>query len=353
VRRQLTPQSRSLSHPHRQVVRAQIVLLAARGWSNAAIARRVGCSDRTVRKWRRRFAETPRLASLQDQPRSGRPAAIPVSVRCEVVKLACQRPEGSKDPFRHVWTLESLQEALRKETGYRLSRSELHRILHSQQLRPHRLRMWLHSPDPDFQSKVQRICQLYLNPPEGATVLCVDEKPGIQALERKYPTQAPSCGEPGRFEFEYIRHGTQTLLAAFETRTGQVFGRCGAQRRESDLLSFMDAVAERYEAGPVYVIWDNLNIHHGQRWEAFNQRHGRRFHFVHTTLHASWVNQVEIWFGVLQRRVLRHSSFASLAELEAALLGFLDHWNTREAHPWHWTFRGTCKVQSQPRLLAA
>ena len=109
--------ARSLTHPHREVKRAQIVLLCARGLSNAGIARSVGCSERTVRKWRERFAETPSLASLEDQPRSGRPAVVPLAMRCEVVKLACQRPEGSKARFREIWTLDSLQEALREETG--------------------------------------------------------------------------------------------------------------------------------------------------------------------------------------------------------------------------------------------
>lgn len=278
---------------------------------------------------------------------------VSVTTRCEVVKLACQRPEDSKAPFRQVWTLGSLQEALREQTGWRLSRSEIQRILHAELLRPHRMRLWLHSPDPEFQSKVERICQLYLQPPEGATVLCVDEKSGIQALERRYPTQSPRRGEPGRFEFEYRRHGTRTLLAAFETRTGQVFGRCGASRKASDLLSFLEAVAERYPTGPVYVIWDNLNIHHGDRWELFNQRHGGRFHFVYTPLHASWVNQVEIWFGVLQRRILRYASFSCLEDLDKALLAFLDHWNAAEAHPWKWTFRGQSRVKTSSYRLAA
>lgn len=293
------------------------------------------------------------MDSLRDQPRSGRPAAVPVALRCEVVKLACQRPEGSKDPFRQVWTLASLQAALSEQTGCRLSRSEIHRILHAEHLRPHRLRMWLHSPDPEFQTKVQTICRLYLDPPEGATVLCIDEKPGIQALERKYPTQGPRRGGPGRFEFEYIRHGTRTLLAAFETQTGRVFAHCGAQRKASDLMAFMEAVAERYETGIVYVVWDNLNIHHGDRWEAFNQRHGGRFRFVHTPLHASWVNQVEIWFGVLQRRLLKYASFDSLEALDAALFGFLGHWNAFEAHPWNWTFRGPSQAQTRHYPLAA
>ncbi|HSG40696.1 MAG TPA: IS630 family transposase [Thermoanaerobaculia bacterium] len=335
------------------MLRAQIVSLCARGLSPVAIAQKVRCSERTVRKWRARFSESPSLGALKDRSRSGRPAVVSVTTRCEVVKLACQRPEDSKAPFRQVWTLGSLQEALREQTGWRLSRSEIQRILHAELLRPHRMRLWLHSPDPEFQSKVERICQLYLQPPEGATVLCVDEKSGIQALERRYPTQSPRRGEPGRFEFEYRRHGTRTLLAAFETRTGQVFGRCGASRKASDLLSFLEAVAERYPTGPVYVIWDNLNIHHGDRWELFNQRHGGRFHFVYTPLHASWVNQVEIWFGVLQRRILRYASFSCLEDLDKALLAFLDHWNAAEAHPWKWTFRGQSRVKTSSYRLAA
>ena len=321
-------------------MRAQMVLLCAHGLSNAAIARSVGCSERTVRKWRERFAETPSLDALEDQPRSGRPAVVPLATRCEVVKLACQRPEGSKAQFRDIWTLDSLQEALREETGFDLSRSEIQRILNAEHLHPHRMRLWLHSPDPQFQPKVERICQLYLEPPEGATVLCVDEKCGIQALERRYPTQSPRRGQPGRFEFEYRRHGTRTLLAAFETRTGHVVGHCGASRTAADLLAFMETVAESYPTGPVYVIWDNLNIHHGEAWRHFNERHGGRFHFVYTPLHASWVNQVEIWFSILQKRVLKHGDFRSPAELAVRVMAFISHWNRREAHPFRWTFRG-------------
>lgn len=353
VLEQLRSSAHSLVAPYREVIRAQIVLLCADGLSNAAVAQRVGCHEKTVRKWRERFAETPNLTSLKDHPRTGRPAIVPVAVRCEVIKLACQRPEGSKAPFRQVWTLGSLQDALQQELGYRLSRSEIQRILHAKHLRPHRLRMWLHSPDPEFQAKVQRICELYVEPPQDATVLCIDEKSGMQALERRYPTKNPRCGELGRFEFEYRRHGTRTFLAAFETKTGRVFGYCSAQRRESDLLAFMEAVAKQYPTGPVYVIWDNLNIHHGHRWEVFNQRHQSRFHFLYTPLHASWVNQVEIWFGVLQRRLLKYASFSSLEELEAALLGFLDHWNRCEAHPWRWTFRGYSPAKTGSNRLAA
>lgn len=336
--------ARSSTAPHRVVHRAQIILLAAKGWGNAAIARHLGCGERTVQKWRGRFAAEPMVRSLQDRPRSGRPSQVPVPVRCEVIKLACSRPdENPKAPFRQVWTLNSLKEALETESDWQLSRSEIWRILQSEEIRPHRFRMWLHSPDPEFQVKVRRICNLYHRPPKGATVVCVDEKSGMQALERKHPTKWPAAGRSGRYEFEYIRHGTRVLIAAFDVGTGEVFGQCRQRRTADDLLEFMEALAFRYPKGPVYVIWDNLNIHHGKRWESFNRRHDRRFHFVYTPLHASWVNQIEIWFSLLQRRILKCNSFHSFQELEEQVLGFIEHWNCTEAHPFAWTFRGTRK----------
>lgn len=286
-----------------------------------------------------------------DRKRSGRPPVIPVPVRCELIKLACSRPEERPAaPFREIWTLKSLQSALEAEADWRLSCSEIARILQAEQIRPHRMRVWLHSPDPEFRPKVQRICQLYAEPPEGATVLCIDEKSGMQALERKHPTRWPRAGRRGRYEFEYIRHGTRTLIAAYDVQTGEVFGQCRQRRTAEDLLDFMDAVAAHYP-GTVYVIWDNLNIHHGKRWEMFNRRHEERFHFVYTPLHASWVNQIEIWFGILARRVLRYGSFCSTRQLEARVRGFIEHWNSREAHPFAWTFRSRWRPRTH-RLAA-
>jgi transposase len=208
-------------------------------------------------------------------------------------------------------------------------------------IRPHRVRLWLHSPDPDFQSKVARICRLYRSPPKGAAVVCVDEKTGMQALERRFPLRPAAPGRAPRREFEYVRHGTRTLIAAFDVRTGRVLAHCGPKRSARELERFMEALARAYPTGEVYVVWDNLNIHTGVRWDEFNARHGGRFHFVFTPLHASWVNQIEIWFSVLARRVLRDGSFTSASELTARVLGFVRHWNAKEAHPFRWTFRGT------------
>jgi transposase len=324
-----------------------MVLLAAAGHSNAAIADRLDCTDKTVRKWRARFCARPKVASLDDEMRVGRPPIVPLAIRLELVKLACARPTDCKAPFREVWSAGALRDALKRATGFSISVSEIRRILRDEEIRPHRVRLWLHSPDPDFAPKVRRICDLYLRTPaHDEIVLCVDEKTGMQALERKHPSRTHRAGRAGRYEFEYIRRGTRTLIAAFNPHTGEVFGRCSRQRKAADLLRFMEAVAARYPAKRITIVWDNLNIHAGSRWEAFNRRHAGRFRFVHTPPHASWVNQIEIWFSVLARRVLRYASFESTKALVLAVRGFITHWNSREAHPFRWKFRGRFRRQA-------
>ena len=342
--------ARSQREPHRIVVRASIIVLACLGIANAEIARRVGVVLTVVRKWRRRVTERPRVSSLEDCRRSGRPPRIPVAVRCELVKLACARPDGHKKvlPFSQLWTRPLLQAALRAETGHTMSLSEVSRTMRCGGLRPHRVRLWLHSQDPAFRSKVEAICELYLSPPAGATVLCIDEKPGMQAIEHLHPLRFNDRDGVNRREFEYVRHGTSTLIAAFNIGTGVVTGRI-RRRTAKGILQFMDEIAQLYPTGEVYVVWDNLNIHHGPRWAAFNARHGGRFHFVHTPLHASWVNQVEIWFSLLARAVLKNASFPSRRRLAIAVHSYISAWN-RVAHPFRWTFRGEFRPH---RLLSA
>lgn len=334
--------ARSRTAPVRLVERAKMVLLASQQMPNAAIAREVGCSEDTVRKWRSRWSDELGLESLDDLHRSGRPARVPPGDRAALIKLACDVPKESS--FRDVWSYAGLREALLDEVGRTLSLSEIGRILRAKELRPHRMKVWLHSPDPDFAVKVDRVTKLYVDPPKGAVVVCVDEKPGIQALERIHPKKLAKPGVAGRYEFEYVRHGTKTLIAALDVATGKVFGQVRDTRKADDLIEFMEALAERYPSGDVYVVWDNLNIHYdgpGGRWQAFNARHGGRFHFVYTPLHASWVNQIEIWFSILQRRVIRRGSFRSGEELKWRILGFIGRHNRIAAKPFRWTFRGT------------
>jgi transposase len=329
------------SAPFDLVRRARIIDALARGLGPSEVARLVGCSVRNVRKWRERWERAPRLESLFDAPRSGRRLGIPLEARCKVVQLACDRPDKLKTPFREVWTQQALADAVRRCTGHPISRSTVQRILSAEELRPHRVRQWLHSPDPDFEAKVARICQLYLNPPAGAAVVCVDEKP-MQALERKYPTAVGPDGVVRR-EYEYIRHGTACLLGAFDIRSGEVLGEVVRQRTSEATVAFMEQLASKYPTGKVYVVWDNLNTHYDgptKRWTEFNRRHGGRFHFIYTPKHASWMNQIEVWFSLLQRRVLRYGSFETTECLRREVMAFIRYWNLFEAHPFRWTFTG-------------
>jgi transposase len=331
------------------VERAQIVLYSDLGLGTVSVAKIVGCTGRTVRKWKARFRAAPRAQSLYDAPRSGRKARVPLSVRVELIKLACRRPDATLAPFREVWTHKALADALEVVTGWRLSTSEVGRILRFHQLRPHHVRIWLYSGDLNFKEKAARICELYINPPEGAHIICVDEKP-MQALERLHPTVIGKNGEV-RFEDGYIRNGTCCLLGAFDTQTGKVFGRVVPHRSAEETVEFMERLAQRYPDGDVYIIWDNLNTHYdgpSKRWTEFNARHGNRFHFDYTPKHASWMNQIEVWFSILQRRVLRYGSFDSTRDLAWDVHLFIQHYNEHDAHPFRWTWR-TDKVQN-PRM---
>jgi transposase len=235
----------------------------------------------------------------------------------------------------------ALTKELHRQTGKRISRSTVQRVLSAEGLRPHRVRQWLHSPDPLFREKVARVCDLYLHPPQDSVVVCIDEKP-MQVLTRKHPCTRERDGSVRR-EFEYVRHGTCALLASFNVQSGEVLGKVVKHRTADALIGFLEEVAERHPGRQVHVVWDNLNIHKEgktKRWSSFNRRHGRRFHFTFTPLHASWVNQVEIWFSILQRRVLRHGSFFNYANLKSAVLGFITRWNRLDAHPCRWTFAG-------------
>ena len=221
-----------------------------------------------------------------------------------------------------------------------LSISEIGRILHFNDLRPHLVRYWLTCKDPNFGPKADRICELYVNPPPGAHVWCIDEKP-IQVLGRKYPTVATRKGVI-RKEYEYVRRGTCCLLAAFETATGQVLGEVVEHRTADKTVAFLERLAAHQPAGDIYVVWDNLNTHKDgpdKRWIKFNERHGNRFHFVFTPIHASWLDQVEIWFSILEKRVLRNGDFVSVAAATRRVLDFIDLWDSDLAHPFRWTWR--------------
>lgn len=329
---------RTATAQYRLVQRASIVLAVAGGATYHGLARETGLARNTVRLWVSRV-RTGGVANLHDRVRSGRPPVFSTEARTQLHGLACRAPrdEGCADDDH--WTLDLLVEtALRQGLVPAIHRSTIARLLRKADIKPHRWRMWLHSKDPDFRAKIAAIVPLYLHHAQ-EVVLCVDEKTSIQALEHAYPDRHPAAGQTGRREFEYIRHGTLTLFAAREVHSGHVTGWCQPQRRRVEFITFLDMLATRYPRGQVHCVLDNLNTHSGPDITAWLKRHRGRFVFHFTPFHASWLNQVELWFSILSRQLLRYASFTSVADLETRILTFIDRYNAR-AGPFSWTWKG-------------
>jgi hypothetical protein len=251
-----------------------------------------------------------------------------------VVAIACDVPENYGISGYTKWTCDLLTEAVNQNVeGFQMSRSSIARTLNDNDLKPHHHEMWLHSRDPQFKEKVNDVVSLYLNPPEDAVVISVDEKTGMQALERRNETQRPIPGRPGRYEYEYIRHGTLSMFSSFDIKTGEVYPECNSTRTGLDLVNFMENVALKYEGAPkIIVVWDNLNIHYDgkdKRWINFNEKHNGKFEFHYTPNPASWVNQVEIFVSILQKRALKHGSFRSQDDLRDQVMAFCKRWNKK------------------------
>jgi len=320
-----------------------MVLLAADGQSISAIARNVGTCRARVGYWLRRFQDD-RFEGLEDLSRSGRPPEITPLERHQVIATACRSPMDFGFE-RTLWDHATLAIAVMSADLVRsISSRTVGRILEDAEIKPHRIKMWCHSDDPAYQDKMRAIVDLYINLPKGEPVLSIDEKTGMQVLSRSRALKPAGPGRPGRFEFEYKRNGTRCLFACFNVGTGKVLGQCTTQRKRADFLSFMDRVASVYRQRRVHVILDNLNTHRDTTQGAFmtewNERHRNRFIFHYTPTHASWLNQIELWFGLLTRRILRYGNFHSPDELVQAIMAFLQQWNEAEAHPFRWTYDG-------------
>jgi len=317
--------------------------MAADGESISAIARNVGTCRARIGQWIKRFNER-RLDGLRDLPRSGRPAEITPLERHQVIATACSSPTDFG--FQRVlWDHASLAATVMSAGLVRsISSRTVGRILEDAEIKPHRVKMWCHSDDPAYQEKMRAIVDLYVNLPKGEPVLSIDEKTGMQALSRRRPLQPSRPGRDARFEFEYKRNGTRCLFACFNVGTGKVLGQCRIQRKRSDFLSFMDRVASAYRQRRVHVVLDNLNTHRDTNQGAYmtewNERHGNRFIFHYTPTHGSWLNQIELWFCILSRRILRYGNFHSPDELVTRVTAFIEAWNETEAHPFRWTYDG-------------
>ena len=304
-------------------MRSRIVLAAAEGKENQQIAADLRIPPVTVGKWRRLFAAHG-LEGLRDAPRPGRPLKHDAETRHKVQTRVCQQPD---DQSR--WSVRTLA----AELG--LPSSTVHRMLVASKLQPHRIRTFTFSPDPDFEAKLLDIVGLYLNPPENAFVLCVDEKPGIQALDRTQPLLPLRAKKPRSWTNEYVRHGTQTLLAALEIATGKVVAHVRDRRTTVDFLSFMNDVVKAYPLRELHVILDNLNIHKNEAAKQWLLQHPR-VHFHYTATHASWMNMIECFFSILTRQALTHSVQRSKKDLKELLHRYLNKYSENPT-PFTWT----------------
>src|SRR5438045_846147 len=313
----------STSTPQSLALRGRIVLAAADGSNNQQIAAALKVPPITVGKWRHSFALFG-IEGLRDAPRSGRPPKHDSDTRLKVQTRVCQQPD-----FQSRWTVRTLA----AELG--LPASTVHTMLVSAKLQPHRIRTFTFSPDPDFEAKLLDIVGLYLNPPENAFVLCVDEKPGIQALDRTQPLLPLRARKPRSWTNEYARHGTQTLLAALEIATGKVVAHVRDRRTTVDFLRFMDDVVKSYAVRELHVVLDNLNIHKNEAAKQWLLRHPRvHFHYIPT--HASWMNMIECFFSILTRQALTQSVQHSKKELKDFLELYLKKYSQNPT-PFTWT----------------
>ena len=304
----------SSSTPQSLALRSRIVLAAAEGEENQQIAADLRIPPVTVGKWRRLFAANG-LEGLRDAPRPGRPPKHDSARRLKVQTRVCQQPD---DQSR--WSVRTLA----AELG--LPSSTVNRMLVAAKLQPHRIRTFTFSPDPDFEAKLLDIVGLYLNPPENALVLCVDEKPGIQALDRTQPLLPLRAKKPRTWTNEYVRHGTQTLIAALEIATGKVVAHVRDRRTTMDFLSFMDDVLKSYPLRELHVVLDNLNIHKNEAAKQWLLQHPR-VHFHYTATHASWMNMIECFFSILTRQALTHSVQRSKKDLRDLLHRYLNKYS--------------------------
>jgi len=337
---QLKSLAASRSLPHSLVSRAKVVLWSAEGRTNAEIADRLGWTNATVGKWRRRFLEH-RVAGLYDELRPGRPR----SIDDEKIAVLLKRTLSRKPSGATHWSVRQAAQ----DSG--ISKSTVHRVFQAFALQPHRTRSFKLSTDPFFIEKVRDIVGLYLNPPDHALVLCVDEKSQIQALNRTQPVLPMGLGYVEGITHDYVRHGTTTLFAALDVATGAVFTECKPRHRHQEFLSFLRRLDACVPAElDVHLIADNYATHKHPKVRTWLAQRPR-FHMHYTPTYSSWLNQVERWFGLITQRAIRRGSFSSVKDLVQKIDRFVQHYN-RSHRPFVWTATADSILQKIVRLCS-
>lgn len=332
ARARLSVLARSGTAAHQQVLRARIVLAAADGAPNAVIARKMSISQDTVRTWRDRFAAQG-MAGLADRQRSGRPPRYGPDVHLRIVATVTgQLPEADS-----AWTHQLIAEQL---AGDGISASQVGRILADLDLKPHRVRGWLTRPaDPDFFTKAANVCDLYLHRPAGSIVVCVDEKTAIGARSRKHPQQPARPGRVARREFEYVRHGTVSIIAALDVHSGQVLTQRIVRNDSATFIAFLTMLDQHTDPDLIiHLVLDNGSSHTSKATKKWLAAHPR-FQPHYTPKHASWLDQAELFFSILTRRLLRRGEFTSCQDLADKIENFTIVYN-RTAKPYRWTYDG-------------
>jgi putative transposase len=335
---QLKVISNSRSLPHGLVTRAQIILLAAQGATNRSIAEKLGFSMQSVCKWRQRYLEQG-IEGLHDELRPGRPR----SISDEKVAILIRKTLNTKPQDGTHWTIRSMA----KETH--VSRQTVHRIWNAFGLQPHRQRHFKLSTDPFFVEKVRDIVGLYLNPPDKAIVLCVDEKSQIQALNRTQPLLPMGLGYVEGVTHDYVRHGTTTLFAALDIASGQVLTKCKHRHRHQEYLGFLKHIdANVPQKLDIHLVVDNYSTHKHPTVKRWLTTHPR-YQVHYTPTYASWLNQIEIWFNLITQKAIRRGTFKSVKELIFKIDQFVQNYNSN-TRPFVWTATADSILEKIKRL---
>jgi putative transposase len=326
---ELLTMSRSRKLEKRYVERAEIIILSDKGLSMDEIVERTGLSRPVVNKWRQRFRERG-IEGLKDAHRSGKPRVITPGQQAMVIEKACTKPDGGYTN----WS----QERIAKEVG--ISQSRVFQILKQADLKPHKIDYWCgKSKDPEFEAKMTKIVGLYMSPPENALVICVDEKTQIQALDRTQPELPLRPGNPRRQTATYKRNGTVSLIAALAVHTGEVTAKTIKSNNAENFLKFLKSIDRKYRNKKLHIIADNLSVHkHKDVKDWLEGKRKIQLHFTPT--YSSWLNQVEIWFNILTKDVVKGGIWQSSQQLASQLIEYVRTYNNTRAKPFRWTYSG-------------